>query len=76
MGDLVIHGRVIGIGQRGMAHLAYEVSKRALSRTIHHNRTVNPLPDITLNLRLSKAMYMLIQFGAQHLAAIVQRKSR
>ena len=43
-----------------MAHLAYEVSERALSRTIHHNRTVNPLPDITLNLRLSKAIYMLI----------------
>lgn len=60
MGDLVIHGLVVGIGQRGMAHLAYEVSERPLSRTIHHNRTVNPLPDITLNLRLSKAMYMLI----------------
>ena len=25
MHDLVIHGLVIGIGQRGTAHLAYEV---------------------------------------------------
>ena len=60
MGDLVIHGLVIGIGQWRMAQLAYEFSEGALSRTIHRNRTVNPLPDITLNLGLSKAMYMLI----------------
>ena len=60
MGDLVIHGLVIGVGQWGMAQLAYEFSEGALSRTIHRNRTVNPLPDITPNLGLSKAMYMLI----------------